>query len=244
MLLLHTIGARSGQEHVVPMRCLPDGDAFYVFGSAHGSDRDPDWAYNLRAHPDIAIELGTETIPVRAVELHGRQRDVVFARQAARFPTFADYEQRLTRTIPVFRLERRGERPIAEETPMHETTFAQVEREILSWPGVSKQTFAGGQGQGGFQVPAATMFRFGRRELGHIHVTGEADLPVPQKLFHELIAAGRARPHAAGFKGVVTYTVRTPDDVPAAVDLFRLNYERATAARARATPPAVSSVTE
>jgi len=108
MLLLHTIGAKSGQEHIVPMRCLPDGDALYVFGSAHGSDRHPDWYYNLLAHPDIAIEQGTETIPVHATEIHGAERNAIFARQAARFPTFADYERRLERTIPVMRLDRRA----------------------------------------------------------------------------------------------------------------------------------------
>lgn len=108
MLLLHTIGARSGKEHVVPMRGLPDGDAFYVFASAHGSERHPDWYYNLKAHPDIDIERGTETIPVRAVELHGMQRDAIFARHAARFPVFADYQRKLARTIPVIRLARRA----------------------------------------------------------------------------------------------------------------------------------------
>ncbi len=108
MLLLHTIGAKSGREHIVPMRGLPDGDAFYVFGSAHGSDRHPDWYYNLLAHPDIDIEQGTETMAVHATEVRGAERDAIFARHAARFPTFADYEQRLTRTIPVIRLDRRS----------------------------------------------------------------------------------------------------------------------------------------
>lgn len=108
MLLLHTAGAKSGKEHVVPMRCLPDGDRFYVFGSAHGSNRNPDWYHNLVAHPDITIEKGTESIPVRATVLHGAERDAIFARQAARFPTFADYERRLARTIPVVRLDRRA----------------------------------------------------------------------------------------------------------------------------------------
>ena len=107
MLLLHTIGAKSGEEHIVPMRCLANGEAFQAFGSAHGSDRDPDWASNLRAHPDIVIELGVETIPVRATERHGSARDAIFARQAARFPVFADYERRPARTVPVFRLDRR-----------------------------------------------------------------------------------------------------------------------------------------
>ena len=108
MLLLHTIGARSGKQHVVPMRGLPDGDALYVFASAHGSERHPDWYYNLLAHPDIVSEQGTETIPVHATEISGAERAAVFARHAARFPTFADYERRLARTIPVIRLDRRA----------------------------------------------------------------------------------------------------------------------------------------
>jgi deazaflavin-dependent oxidoreductase (nitroreductase family) len=107
MLLLHTIGAKSGQEHIAPMRGMPDGDALYVFGSAHGSDRNPDWYYNVIAHPDFTIETGTETIPVHATEVHGAERDAIFSRQAARFPVFAEYERKLKRTIPVIRLERR-----------------------------------------------------------------------------------------------------------------------------------------
>jgi deazaflavin-dependent oxidoreductase (nitroreductase family) len=107
MLLVHTIGARSGKEHVVPMRCLPDGEALYVFASAHGSDRNPDWYHNIVANPDITIEKGTETIPVRATEVFGEERDVIFARHAARFPIFAEYAGRLDRIIPVIRLDRR-----------------------------------------------------------------------------------------------------------------------------------------
>ncbi len=107
MLLLHTIGARSGREHVVPMRGQPEGDGFVVFASAHGSERHPDWYHNLVAHPDIVVEVGAETIPVRASELRGAERDAAFARHAARFPIFADYERRLARTIPVLRLTRR-----------------------------------------------------------------------------------------------------------------------------------------
>ena len=74
MLLLHTIGARSGREHIVPLRTRIEGDALYVFGSAHGSARHPDWYRNVLVNPD--------------------------------FPVFADYEQKLERTIPVLKLER------------------------------------------------------------------------------------------------------------------------------------------
>lgn len=107
MLLLHTIGARSGKEHIVPMRSLPDGDTLYVFGSAHGSERHPDWYYNIIANPDFVIEKGTETIPVHATVLQGAEREAIFARQAARFPVFTDYQRKLKRTIPVIRLDRR-----------------------------------------------------------------------------------------------------------------------------------------
>lgn len=104
MVLLHTVGARSGNVHVVPMRCLVDGATRYVFGSAHGSARQPDWYRNVVANPDLLMEVGNATVAVHATELQGEERDAVFARQAARFPIFAEYARRLDRTIPVIRL--------------------------------------------------------------------------------------------------------------------------------------------
>jgi deazaflavin-dependent oxidoreductase (nitroreductase family) len=106
MILLHTIGAKSGTLHVVPMRCLVDGNDLYVFASAHGQVRNPDWYYNLKAHPDIVIEKGTEILQVRASELVGDEREQIFARQVALFPIFGQYQQELERQIPVFRLSR------------------------------------------------------------------------------------------------------------------------------------------
>ena len=106
MLLLHTIGARTGHEHIVPMRGIPDGESFHIFASAHGGDRNPDWYHNLKANPDIDIEVGTEIVPFRAAEVVGEERDALFGRHAARFPVFADYQEKLERTIPVIRLDR------------------------------------------------------------------------------------------------------------------------------------------
>ncbi|MFN8661998.1 MAG: nitroreductase/quinone reductase family protein [Thermomicrobiales bacterium] len=108
MLLLHTIGARTGREHIVPMRTRIEGDAMYVFGSAHGSARHPDWYRNVLANPDFLVEKGTEIFPVHATEITGEERERVFRAHAAQFPTFAAYEQKLERTIPVLRLERRS----------------------------------------------------------------------------------------------------------------------------------------
>ena len=116
---------------------------------------------------------------------------------------------------------------------MNHELLATIEREVLSWPGVSKETHRGGLGQGGFRVPPAIVYKFGRRALGHIHDTGVADLAFPREIHDELISDGRAKPHGAGFAGVVSYHIREPEDVPGVVELFRMSYERAKASAER-----------
>src|SRR5262245_10422902 len=71
--------------------------------------------------------------------------------------------------------------------------LATLEREVLAWPGVTKETHPGGAGQGGFWVPPFTLYRFGRREIGHVHDTGVADLTVGRQAHDALVAAGRAQ---------------------------------------------------
>jgi hypothetical protein len=110
---------------------------------------------------------------------------------------------------------------------MNDELLERVEREVLSWPGVSKERGGGGRGQGGFWVPPATVYRFGRRQIGHIHDTGVADLTFPRKIHDELVSGGRAKPHGAGFANVVSYHIREPEDVSRVVELFRMSYERA-----------------
>jgi len=110
---------------------------------------------------------------------------------------------------------------------MNEELLEMVEHDVLGWPGVSKERGGGGQGHGGFWVPPATVYRFGRRQIGHIHDTGVADITFPRKFHDELISDGRARPHPAGFANVVSYHIGEPEDVPGVVELFRMSYERA-----------------
>ena len=107
MLLLTTVGAKSGQRRTTPLVYLPDGERFIIFASKGGAPTHPAWYHNLMAHPDTTIEVGTETIPVTAVVVTGEERDRLYARQAALRPAFADYEKRTTRRIPVVALHRR-----------------------------------------------------------------------------------------------------------------------------------------
>ncbi|GAW48287.1 MULTISPECIES: nitroreductase family deazaflavin-dependent oxidoreductase [unclassified Nocardioides] len=107
LLLLHSTGAKSGQERVNPMMYLPDGDRFLVFASKAGADTNPDWYHNLKANPEARIEVGDDTIDVVAEELPRAERDAKYAEQAALVPGFADYEKKTDRVIPVVALTRR-----------------------------------------------------------------------------------------------------------------------------------------
>ena len=114
VLLLHTIGAKSGQARLSPLMYLQRETAgpWYVFASYGGAPKDPAWFHNLVAHPDAEIEVGDgktiERIPVRARVVEGHERDAIYAEQARLFPQFAEYEQKTTREIiPVVELTRR-----------------------------------------------------------------------------------------------------------------------------------------
>lgn len=108
LLLLHTIGARSGTPRINPMMYLPDSGRYLVFASKAGSDRNPDWYHNLLAHPDARIEVGERSLAVHAEELHGAERDALYAEQARRYPGFAAYQRRTDRVIPVIALTPTG----------------------------------------------------------------------------------------------------------------------------------------
>ena len=107
LLLLHSTGAKSGQERVHPMMYQAVGNGFAVFASKAGADTNPDWYHNLRAHPQARIEVGTETIDVTARVLDAEERQPIWEKQKARYPGFADYEAKTDRVIPIVMLDRR-----------------------------------------------------------------------------------------------------------------------------------------
>jgi hypothetical protein len=120
---------------------------------------------------------------------------------------------------------------------MNDVLLERIEREVLSWPGVSKETGGGGRGRNGFWVPPATIYRFGRRHLGHVHHNedGLADFSFPKEVREDLLRSGRAILHPAfpDSRTDASHRVRGPEDLPGVVDLFRINYERAVAREAR-----------
>jgi len=110
MVILHTIGAKSGIERENPLMALPDGDALVVFASQGGAPTHPDWYRNLRANPDVTVEFQGETFPARATVVDGPERERLYARIIDTAAVFATYRERTAgiREIPVVALQRAG----------------------------------------------------------------------------------------------------------------------------------------
>lgn len=106
LLLLTTTGAKSGKRRVNPLAYTTDGDRLVIIASKGGAPSSPDWYYNLLAHPQVTVEVGTETFEATAQVVTGEERDTLYAKQAAIMPNFAEYQQKTTRKIPVIVLER------------------------------------------------------------------------------------------------------------------------------------------
>ena len=104
VLLLSTVGARSGEIRTTPVVYLRDRERLIIFGSKAGAPEHPAWYHNLLANPSATVEVGSETLQVRAVVTSGEEREQLFERQAEMYPQFGEYAQRTTRLIPVIAL--------------------------------------------------------------------------------------------------------------------------------------------
>lgn len=108
LVILHTIGAKSGELREVPLVALIDDDDLIVFASKAGAPTHPDWLYNLRANPDIHVEFGTDTFDARVTELSADESKQRIEEQAQILPQFAEYvTSAAPRLIPAFGIERR-----------------------------------------------------------------------------------------------------------------------------------------
>jgi deazaflavin-dependent oxidoreductase (nitroreductase family) len=106
MLLLTSTGAKSGRQHTTPVVYTRDRDRLVIVASKAGAPTNPAWFHNLVANPEVTVEVGAETFPMRAVVTQGEERTRLFDAQAALMPNFAEYAKNTTRVIPVIALER------------------------------------------------------------------------------------------------------------------------------------------
>jgi deazaflavin-dependent oxidoreductase (nitroreductase family) len=106
LLLLTTIGAKSGQPRTHPVVFTRDGDRLVIIASKGGAPTNPDWYHNLVAHLEATVELGGEEFAVRAIIPAGEERERLFNQMGAQMPFFHQYQRNTTRQIPVVVLER------------------------------------------------------------------------------------------------------------------------------------------
>jgi deazaflavin-dependent oxidoreductase (nitroreductase family) len=107
MILVNHRGAKSGTAYTTPLVYTRDGENFVIIASKGGAPQDPQWFRNLRADPDITIEVGSDEFPVRARVAEGEERDRLYRAQADLMPNFDEYAKATSRQIPVVVLEPR-----------------------------------------------------------------------------------------------------------------------------------------
>lgn len=110
MVLLTTTGAKTGQPRLTPLVYRPDGDRILIIGSYGGAPKHPAWFLNLRANPNVVVEVGDGTTIDRyeatATVLPEDERNEMWAKITADMPGFADYQEKTSRVIPVVALTR------------------------------------------------------------------------------------------------------------------------------------------
>ena len=107
VVILHTIGAKSGQLRETPLVALVEDDGMYVFASAAGAPKHPAWYHNLKSNPEITVEYGTDSFTARVEELPEDEGQAKIRAQGAIMPQFLEYiESAAPRLIPAFAITR------------------------------------------------------------------------------------------------------------------------------------------
>ena len=104
LLVMYSTGAKSGERRRAVLTYSRDGDAYIVTGSASGSPRDPAWISNVKAHPNVTVEIGRDSFEATASVVDDHEQERLWDQHVAALPWFADYPEQAGRTIPVVRL--------------------------------------------------------------------------------------------------------------------------------------------
>ena len=106
MLLMTTIGAKTGEQRTAPVGYHREGDSYIVVGSNAGRDEQPAWLANVRKNPLVTVEVGTEKFQARARITEGAERSRLLDDRIAAVPQFGDYQKMTARELPVLVLDR------------------------------------------------------------------------------------------------------------------------------------------
>jgi deazaflavin-dependent oxidoreductase (nitroreductase family) len=109
LLILHTVGAKSGVERINPTAYVTDGNRLVIIASKGGAPTNPNWYYNILAHPLVTVEVGTEQFQAQAAIASEPERTRLFNQMVETMPGFAEYQRKTTRVIPVITLTRKKE---------------------------------------------------------------------------------------------------------------------------------------
>ncbi|TFV58978.1 nitroreductase family deazaflavin-dependent oxidoreductase [Mycobacterium sp. PS03-16] len=106
LILLTTVGAKSGQPRISPLVYFDIDGRILIAGSFGGAPTAPSWVHNLRAQPRVRVEIGTDAYEADARELPRDERDALYPRVVEKAPQFGEYQAKTTRVIPLFELVR------------------------------------------------------------------------------------------------------------------------------------------
>ena len=106
LLILNTIGAKSGDPRSHALMYGTDVDDLFIIASKGGAPENPAWYHNLLANPDVNIELGDERFDAVATPAEGSDRDRLMEKMVADWPFFGEYQRRVERKIPVVRIRK------------------------------------------------------------------------------------------------------------------------------------------
>jgi deazaflavin-dependent oxidoreductase (nitroreductase family) len=101
ILLLNTVGRKSGNKRTSPLLYVKDGEDFVIIASKGGAPTHPAWYLNLRANPDATVEIGDREVRVRAEEADPKEKGRLWQKMVEMYPTYDDYQKKTEREIPL-----------------------------------------------------------------------------------------------------------------------------------------------
>ena len=101
ILLLNTVGRKSGKKRTSPLLYVMDGEDFVIIASKGGAPTHPAWFLNLRNDPEATVEIGDREVRVRAEEADPQEKARLWRKMVEMYPTYDDYQKKTEREIPL-----------------------------------------------------------------------------------------------------------------------------------------------